>query len=159
MPSSHHATRLWETSRSHLKRFSRSLGLSTLLTRMSKRFLWNTGTLFQVTITWCKYILIPQLLLVRRTLKYSLVRAQLPSLKLHNSILEVIHSKGLMKILQDKPIISSLPFNKSYFLQITPPSDSALLCNMIIYTSNTALLRWEFNPFRWGWGFLVRERC
>ena len=48
--------------------------------------------------------------LVRRSFKYSLVRAQLPSLKLHNSILEVIHGKGLMKILQDEAIISSLPF-------------------------------------------------
>ena len=45
-----------------------------------------------------------------QSFKYSVVRAQLPSLKLHNSILEVIHGKGLMKILQDKAIISSLPF-------------------------------------------------
>ena len=43
-------TALKKTNRKQLKRFCRSLRLSTLLTWILKRFLWNTGTLLQATI-------------------------------------------------------------------------------------------------------------
>ena len=95
-------TALKKTNRKYLKRFRRSLRLSILLTWILQRFLWNTGILFQATITWRKYNLISPIVTYRkdRSLKDSFLRAQLSSLKLHYSILGVTHGKGLMTIQQ-----------------------------------------------------------
>ena len=54
-------------------------------------------------ITWRKYTIIPQLLLIRRIGLQKIpapVRAQLSSLQLHGSILGVTYCKGLMTILK-----------------------------------------------------------